>query len=176
MDSDQKFNIAFKSVIGEEGGYVNDPRDPGGETKFGIAKRFHPSIDIKNLTLDQARAIYREQYWDPAACDLLGTGAAVAYFDGIVNMGLKTAPMLMQASLGEVADSIIGPRTRAAMRQRADDPELVVQFMAERGVYYASRPHFDTFGRGWLRRVIRVAMEAARADNETSPTAGEIAA
>lgn len=176
MDSDHKFKIAFKAVIGEEGGYVNDPRDPGGETKFGIAKRFHPNIDIKNLTLDQARTIYREQYWAPAACDLLGTGAAVAYFDGVVNMGIKTASMLLQTALGEVADSVIGPRTRAAMRRRADDPELVVQFMAERGVYYASRPHFDTYGRGWLRRVIRVAMDAAYAENDASPAKQEIAA
>ena len=57
------FDRAFRFLIGEEGGYVNDPADPGGETKFGISKRAYPQLDIKSLTLDQAKAIYRRDYW-----------------------------------------------------------------------------------------------------------------
>lgn len=160
MQIESKFQIAFREVIGEEGGYVNDPHDPGGETKFGIAKRFHPKLDIKNLTLDQAREIYHREYWVPAQCDLFDQGLAIVYFDAVVNMGLHTAVRLMQEALGEVPDGVIGPRTRAAMEKQGEDREVIVRFQAERGLYYASRAHFDRYGRGWLRRVIRGAMAA----------------
>ena len=65
------FDQAFAIVIGEEGGYVNDPNDPGGETKYGIAKNSHPNVDIANLTLDQAKAIYKTEYWDKVFGDTL---------------------------------------------------------------------------------------------------------
>ena len=53
------FDSAFTIILGSEGGYVNDPRDSGGETKYGIAKKFYPNLDIKNLTVEQAKAIYK---------------------------------------------------------------------------------------------------------------------
>ncbi|WP_102226904.1 glycoside hydrolase family 108 protein [Acidimangrovimonas sediminis] len=171
MPDQDKFVTCFKEVIGEEGDYVNDPRDPGGETKFGIAKRYNPNVDIKALTLEQAREIYRTKYWDPAQCDLLPLAAASVYFDAVVNMGQDTAVRLMQTALGETSDGVIGPRTRGAMRRRGKDPELIVNFQAERGIYYAGRGHFEIYGRGWLRRVIRGAMEAARIEAD-----GEVAA
>lgn len=160
MQIETKFDIAFREVIGEEGGYVNDPHDPGGETKYGIAKRFHPNVDIKNLTLAQAKDIYRKEYWDRAQCDLLDTGMAIVYFDACVNPGIGEAVRMLQEALGEVADGIIGPRTRAAMKRRGEDKELVVEFQAERALYYVSRSGFSRYGRGWLRRVIRGAMAA----------------
>ena len=160
MAKPSNFDKAFELVIGEEGGYVNDPRDPGGETKYGIAKRYHPKVDIAALTLSQAKDIYRRDYWEPAQIDLLPWAVAYVFFDAVVNMGLNTASKLMQEALGEVPDGIIGPRTRAAMIAQGNDIELVVRFQAERGLYYASRGHFDRFGRGWLRRVVRGAMTA----------------
>lgn len=175
MTGQDKYAICFKQVVGEEGDYVNDPLDPGGETKFGIAKRYNPTIDIKSLTLNQARDIYLTKYWAPAQCDLLPLASASVYFDAVVNMGIDTAVRLMQTALGEVSDGVIGPRTRAAMRRRGGGPEFIVDFQAERGLYYASRDHFDTYGRGWLRRVIRGAMEAARIEAGAMP-AGEAAA
>ncbi|MCU9850366.1 hypothetical protein OEZ60_20485 [Defluviimonas sp. WL0024] len=160
MAKADNFDHAFRLVIGEEGAYSNDARDPGGETKYGIAKRYHPDVDIPSLTIAGAKAIYRRDYWDAAGCGLLGWPVAYVFFDAVVNMGLKTAVKLMQEALGEVADGVIGPRTRRAMQRQGDDPELVVRFQAERALYYASRAHFDTYGRGWLRRVIRGAMAA----------------
>ena len=158
--STDNFDIAFARIIGEEGGYVNDARDPGGETKYGIAKRYHPDVDIKDLTLAAAKEIYRCDYWLKAGCDQLPWAPAFVYFDSVVNMGLGTSTKLMQEALGEVADGIIGPRTRAAMIRQGSDPELIVRFQAERALYYASRGHFVTYGRGWMRRVIRGAMAA----------------
>ena len=58
-----KFDDIIKVVLKHEGGYVNDPKDPGGETNFGIAKRSHPDVDIENLTEDEAKDIYKEHYW-----------------------------------------------------------------------------------------------------------------
>jgi lysozyme family protein len=85
---------------------------------------------------------------------------ALVFFDALVNMGNKTATKLMQEALGEVPDGVIGPRTRSAMVRQGKDLELIVKYQAERGLYYASRGHFDRFGRGWLRRIIRTAMQA----------------
>ena len=71
------FDRAFRFLIGEEGGYSADPHDPGGETKFGISKRAYPQLDIKSLTLDQAKAIYRRDYWDRLQLDARKYGPAL---------------------------------------------------------------------------------------------------
>lgn len=160
MSFSSNFEKAFTLLIGEEGGYVNHPRDPGGETKYGIAKRYHPHVDIKALTLDGAKAIYWEQYWMPSGAALLPWPIAFVLFDAVVNMGLHTATQLLQEALGEVPDGKRGPRTNAALYAQRNDPELVVRFQAERAIYYAENANFDAFGRGWLRRVIRGAMAA----------------
>ena len=66
------FDQCFEKVIGFEGGYTLDPKDPGGETNWGISKRAYPSIDIKNLTREGAKEIYKRDYWDRAQCDKIG--------------------------------------------------------------------------------------------------------
>lgn len=161
MPNPTHFDLAFNLVIGDEGGYVNDPQDPGGETNYGIAKRFHPDEDIKNMSLERAKEIYLEQYWKPLKIDLVGWPVAYVYFDAAVNMGVGRATELMQEALGEVPDRIIGPRTTRALIAQGKSMELVINFQAERGLYYAERGHFDRFGRGWLRRVIRGSIAAA---------------
>ncbi len=79
------FEKAFALTVGVEGGYVNDSRDPGGETKYGIAKRYHPDEDIKNLTLERAKEIYLNEYWIPAKCDNTPTPMDICLFDSQVN-------------------------------------------------------------------------------------------
>jgi len=79
------FDKAFALTIGVEGGYSNDKNDPGGETKYGISKRYHPTEDIKNLTIDRAKAIYLEEYWIPAKCDSAPYPMDVCLFDSQVN-------------------------------------------------------------------------------------------
>jgi hypothetical protein len=81
----ESFDMAFQLTVGLEGGYSNDPRDPGGETNFGISKRYHPDVDIKNLTVDGAKAIYLSEYWIPAKCDAAEYPMDICLFDSQVN-------------------------------------------------------------------------------------------
>lgn len=81
----ENFDKAFALTIGVEGGHSNDPRDPGGETQYGISKRYHPNIDIKNLTLDGAKEIYLKEYWLPAGCDATPYPMDICLFDSQVN-------------------------------------------------------------------------------------------
>ena len=85
------FDRAIKFVLKWEGGYSNNPADPGGETKFGISKKAYPAVDIKELTEEQARAIYRRDYWDKAGCELLDWPMCLVVFDCAVNLGVKRA-------------------------------------------------------------------------------------
>ena len=93
-ESSKTFEDALKFVLKWEGGYSNDPNDPGGETKFGISKRSYPNLDIKNLTLKQAKEIYFQNYWLKAGCDKLTSPLDIIVFDTAVNMGclLYTSP------------------------------------------------------------------------------------
>jgi lysozyme family protein len=135
------FDNAFTFVVGEEGGYVNNPADPGGETKYGISKRAHPTVDIANLTLEGAKAIYKTGYWDALSLDSEPYDHALCLFDCAVNQGVERAKSLAQM-------------VRAS--------PFVVNFQAERALHYASLPTFSTFGRGWMRRLLRVAIEASK--------------
>ena len=152
------FNNAFRLVIGEEGGYVNDPRDPGGETKFGIAKRSHPDIDIANLTLDQARTIYLTDYWQPIRGDDLPAALAVLLFDAAVNQGPKTAVQLLQRAVGTIADGVVGPATLAA----AQTPGVLIEFGARRIGRYAQDANWPIYGRGWTKRVLQMTIAASQ--------------
>ena len=88
-----KKSLAF--VLKWEGGYSNDPDDPGGETKWGISKRSHPTLDIRNLTPEQASQIYSDEYWGPAGCDSIPFPLCTAVFDTAVNLGVsRTLPWL----------------------------------------------------------------------------------
>lgn len=82
---------ALALVLKFEGGYVNDPDDPGGETKYGISKRSYPNVDIRNLTPELAGTIYQNDYWGPAGCAHLTPGMAVVVFDSAVNVGVRRA-------------------------------------------------------------------------------------
>ena len=85
------FDKSMTFVFKWEGGYVNNPADPGGETKYVICKRAHPTFDIKELTVEQARAIYLTDYWAKAGCDKLEWPMCLVVFDTAVNMGVKRA-------------------------------------------------------------------------------------
>lgn len=151
------FERAFALVIGEEGGYANNPTDPGGETKYGISKRAYPSLDIKALTLDTARAIYLADYWMPAHCDDIPWPLDAYVFDAAVNQGVNTAISLLQKSLGVAQDGIFGSQTRKALAN-AKVPELAAQYAADRALRYTGTRNFDAFGRGWLKRLFTLAL------------------
>jgi lysozyme family protein len=88
---DNNFERAMDFVLKWEGGYVNDPNDPGGETNFGISKRANPDVDIKNLTRDQAITIYRKRYWDAMGCGKIANPLDIVVMDTGVNLGTGKA-------------------------------------------------------------------------------------
>lgn len=149
------FDRAFEILIGHEGGYVNDPRDPGGETKYGISKRSYPRTDIKNLTLDQAKEIYKRDFWDAMKADYIPDGAIrLDIFDMAVNSGLKTCTKLLQRSLGVNDDGVLGPDTLAALHDlKWTSDELRSKFNANRLLFYTSLSTWKTYGKGWTKRV-----------------------
>lgn len=151
------FDEAFDVVIGHEGGYVNDPRDPGGETRYGISKRAYPTEDIANLTLDRARFLYKRDYWDRIRADEMPAAWRLPMFDTAVNMGTGTAVRMMQDALGVMVDGVIGPRTLAAL-QAADNRKLA-RFHARRVKRYSELPTFGVYWDGWLTRAFVTAME-----------------
>lgn len=146
------FNRAFQELIGHEGGYVNHPNDPGGETKYGITKRTYPMEDIRNLTLERAKEIYKRDFWDPLHGDELPWLVAFNLFDAAVNHGRGTAIRLMQRASEVADDGIIGPITMGAWAG-ADPDRLTARFLGERLQFFTKLSTWRTFGKGWSRRV-----------------------
>lgn len=146
------FNTAFTLLVGNEGGYVNDPRDPGGETNFGITRRDYPGEDIRGMTLARAREIYRRDYWGPAGCDAWPAALKFEVFDAAVNQGPRTAVRLLQRAAGVPDDGVIGPQT--LMRVQSTDPDrLRRRLVAQRIKHYTSLKTFGAFGAGWMNRL-----------------------
>lgn len=153
-----RFEIAFRIVVGEEGGLSDDPRDPGGLTKYGISKRAYPDEDIANLTLDRARELYRRDYWNRVRGDDLPFRWALLVFDAAVNQGVDPAIRMMQDALGVLVDGRIGPRTIAAAQ--VGDDRRPARFLALRVFRYQRTKNFDRFGYGWITRCFVIALEA----------------
>lgn len=145
------FDTAFDRLMGHEGGYVDNPADPGGETNWGISKRQYPDVDIKNLTRDQAKAIYRRDFWDRGQMDEYDPAIAFQVFDFAVNSGIETAIRKLQAAVGVADDGHIGPVTVAAIKNRGVN-DIIMLLTAERIEYQAKLKNGDTFWRGWMRR------------------------
>ena len=157
------FDLLVERVLSHEGGYVNDPRDPGQETRWGISKRAYPHLDIRNLTRAQAIDIYRRDFWQRVRGDELPREFAFQALDAAVNHGIGNAVRWMQRAAGVADDGVIGPVTLAAV-QRAQPADLVLRFNAERLRFYAKLTTFATFGRGWVNRVAGN-LDHAAADN-----------
>jgi lysozyme family protein len=153
------FDECFSKLIGHEGGYSNNPKDPGGETKFGISKRAYPAIDIASLTLDGARELYKRDYWDRAQCDRLPPALAFQVFDGAVNSGIGTSIRWLQAAAGVAPDGVVGPLTIRAVGDM--EPSIIIaRYNGVRLKFMASMSTFDVFGRGWARRIAANLLEA----------------
>ena len=146
------FEQAFTHLMGFEGGYSNDPNDPGGETKYGISKRAYPQLNIGALTLDQAAAIYRRDYWCPAGCEAVPDALRMDLFDMAVNSGVKAAARCLQRAVGEDEDGVIGPHTLQAI-QSMPAARLLARFAGERLEFMTELPAWSTFGKGWARRI-----------------------
>lgn len=153
------FDQAFERLIGHEGGYVNDPRDPGGETKFGISKRSYPAEDIKGLTLERAKAIYRRDFWGVAGCDAVPDAIKFDLFDMAVNSGPVTAIKTLQRSAGVTPDGLLGPITLQALNS-TPAPRLVARFNGNRLDFMTDLKTWPVFGNGWAKRVASNLKEA----------------
>lgn len=153
------FDKAFQITVGVEGGYVNDPADPGGETKFGISHRSYPDIGIKSLTMDQAKAIYLRDYWTPAGCSSMPERIGHLVFDCAVHHGVKTAIKLLQRALKVADDGEFGPVTRGQLLAR-DTNETADLLMAQRMLYLMTCSAWPTYKLGWAKRCFSVARAA----------------
>lgn len=146
------FDEAFEILIGHEGGYVNNPADPGGETRFGISKRSYPEIDIKGLTLNQAKFIYRRDYWDKAGCPDLPPALAFDVFDGAVNSGVNRSIKWLQEAAGATIDGVMGKQTMQAVK--ALHPATVqARYNGVRLEFMTDLATWKDFGKGWARRI-----------------------
>lgn len=143
------FDTAFDRLMGHEGGYVNNPNDPGGETQWGIAKRSYPNVDIANLTKDAAKEIYRRDFWDP----LGDTPASIKFqvFDFAVNSGIQTAIRKLQAAIGVADDGHWGPMSAAKLAS-LNPSAVLMRFVAQRIRFWTSLSTWPTFGKGWANR------------------------
>lgn len=159
------FERAFCETLSFEGEYSNNPEDPGGETKFGISKRSYPDIDIAALSFEQAKKIYREDYWDALNLnEIQNYGIASEIFDTAVNMGRRNSVKIAQRALnflGEdlIEDGIIGPRTIFMLQKwyLKDERALFIclngfQFMRYSKVT-KNNEKLMVFSRGWTKRI-----------------------
>ena len=146
------FDQAFDRLMGHEGGYVNDPNDPGGETKWGVSKRSYPTVDIKNLTRLDAKEIYRRDFWDAIHADQLYDGVAFQCFDFAVNSGIQTAIRHLQRAIGVADDGWWGPVSTAAA-QAMSETDTIMKLNAGRLDFMTRLRVWPSFGKGWARRI-----------------------
>ena len=154
------FDECFAKLIGHEGGYVNDSRDPGGETKYGISKRSYPQLDIAALTLDQAKAIYRRDYWDRMHADGLPAHVVMQVFDGAVNSGIETSLRWLQKAAGVAQDGVIGKVTLAAVNAMSEDV-LIRRYIGTRLEFMTQLSTWQLYGKGWALRIANQLKEAS---------------
>jgi lysozyme family protein len=146
------FNLAIPTVLRNEGGYVDDPNDAGGETNFGISKRTYPNVDIKNLTVEEASAIYKRDFWKFDGID--DQAVATKLFDSYVNMG-RTAISLAQGVVNATRDGVYGPSTEANINSTSPDGFLSMFRTVLTSHYHnivLANPQDLKFLDGWLRR------------------------
>lgn len=159
------FDEIFERLLGHEGGFTNNRADPGNwtsgkvgigtlkGTKFGIAANTYPDLDIKALTVEQAKAIYKRDFWDRAGCGAYDPAIGFQVFDACVNHGAGNGIRFLQRAVGVVDDGRVGSVTlRAVNSMSATD--VLLRFNAERLEFYTKLSTWGTFGKGWARRIV----------------------
>lgn len=177
-DKDAAFQACVALVLKNEGGFVDDPDDPGGATNMGItigtlrAWRGQPVTveDVRTLSQQEARAIYRANYWNPLKCDELPLGVDMVVFDFGVNAGIRRSAMTLQQVVGVAQDGIVGPETLAAVSKSAP-AEVVDRFGTARLAYYKALRDWPEFGKGWTDREAESQSEARALMSQSVATA-----
>ena len=160
-----RFDLCFDRVVGHEGGLSLDRNDRGNwtsgkigvgslnGTKYGISAMAYPHLDIRNLTLQDAKDIYRRDYWNKLRCDDLPTGIDYLTFDSGVNHGNSRAAKFLQTAVGASADGIIGEKTIAKVNTKNDIVGVCSEFCVTRGLFYTEIGTFQQYKLGWFRRL-----------------------
>ncbi len=169
------FDSMFALVSGHEGDFGDNTADPGNwtggvvgvgtcrGTKFGISAAAYPDIDIANLTLDEAKSLYRRDYWDRISGDRLPAALALLTFDAAINNGSERAISWLQSIVHVERDGVIGQNTLAAVDQLANAPNgitaLCGEFLTQRLMFMTTLATWKTFGLGWARRLFKLSLE-----------------
>lgn len=163
----KNFDNVIGDVLKNEGGYVDHPRDPGEATNMGITRKTLaawrgvtpwydlPKQAVKDLTVDEAKKIYKAKYWDKVKGDLLPAGLDYAVFDFGLHSGPAVAVKKLQALVGTEADGVVGNKTLSAVANR-DIVELLEAYFDVRMKFLRSLSTWGTFGKGWTNRVNKV--------------------
>lgn len=166
------FETCFARLVGSEGGFTDDPRDrgnwTGGQvnvgkllgTKYGIAANTYPDVDIKNLTLDAAKAIYYRDWWLKAGAEYLNPDMIYQVWQFAVNAGMGNARRVLQRAVKVADDGIIGPKTIDAIK-RTDPRDLPLRYIAFVLKHYTSLDAFSIYGKGWTNRSAEALLFAA---------------
>lgn len=164
--TDAVFNKMFCELVNVEGGYQCQPQDKGnwtggkigvGElkgTKFGVSASAYPNLDIKNLTIDDARRIFQKDYWDRCQCDLLADSWAILVSDFAYNSGVNIAKKTLQQVVGAKVDGIIGNQTLCMARKC--NKELIDKYSELRLIYCKKSKGWATYGNGWTNRINKI--------------------
>jgi lysozyme family protein len=163
----ENYDHCLEMILHHEGGYVNHPKDPGGETNLGVTKRVWEehggTKDMKDLTVEDVAPIYKKSYWDRVKGDELPAGLDLCVFDFGVNAGTGRAAKYLQNLVGATADGAIGPATLRTVNAYVQVEGLgatIDAYQSARQGYYEKLSTFETFGKGWTRRVIETTSSA----------------
>ncbi len=155
------FDKCLQLVLKHEGGYVNHPNDPGGMTNYGVTKKVYEKYlgkevtetDMKDMSLEHVKEIYKKKYWDKVRGDDLPSGLDWAVFDFAVNAGVSRAAKVLQGFIATSVDGVIGSGTLKAIDNYPTSLKGVIEvYTAQRSSFYRSLKNYDTFGKGWDRR------------------------
>lgn len=163
----ENYDKCLGLILHHEGGYVNHPKDPGGETNLGVTKRVYEewggTKEMVDLTVEDVAPIYEKNYWGRVKADDLPSGLDLCVFDFAVNAGPGRAAKYLQSMIGTTVDGGIGPNTLRAVGNYVEEVGLqtaIENYQANRQRYYEKLSTFETFGRGWTRRVDETTEEA----------------
>lgn len=170
------FDTSFDRVVGHEGGFQNDPKDRGNwtsgkigvgtlvGTKFGLAAMTYPDLDIKNLTVDQAKSIYKKDWWEKLGMERFRAALSFQMFDAAINHGMNSATKMLQRAVLVKDDGQIGPLTIEKVN-KTEINDMLMLFLAERLIFMTNISTFDSYGKGWSRRVANN-LKLATIDND----------
>ena len=161
------FDNCFAFTMKQEGGFVNNPSDPGGMTNHGVTKHVWESwvghkVDekaMRALTLDAVKPLYQKKYWDVCRCGDLPKGIDMVVFDTAVNSGATKAAKILQNCLNTVADGIIGPKT-VQLAANADPKKIIEKYCNARLAFLQGLDTFKVFGHGWANRISQLRSSA----------------